>query len=192
MTQAEVVDTNTETPESSAAVENAQEPSLDELLSGYEEPVEAPVTEAPKAAPIPADVQTFMERQIKKDNDQAITEAAKVMQETIGETPLSSKWFEGQLHLAASRDPRVTEAFIQREQNPSKWEQVVKAIGNELKSEIKPVDASATESWKAVETSVRSASTSAPKETPSFSEKDLKKMSDAEFETFRKEQGFKR
>ena len=66
------------------------------------------------------------------------------------------------------------------------------ALGNELKSDLAPVDAAATESWNAVEASVRSAATSAPKQAPAFSEKDLIKMSYADFETFRKEQGFKR
>ena len=193
MPQAEVVDTNTETPESSAAVEDAQEPSLDSLLAEYEEPKEEPKVEAPQqVAPISPDVQSFMNRQIKKENDQAISEAANTLRESVGETNLSAKWFEGQLHLAGSKDPRLIEAFENRDQNPSKWEGIVKALGNELKSDLAPVDAAATESWNAVEASVRSASTSAPKQAHSFSEKDLKKMSDADFETFRKEQGFKR
>jgi len=193
MPQAEVVETNPEPTQVSAAVEDAQEPSLDSLLAEYEEPKEEPKEEAPQqVAPISPDVQSFMNRQIKKENDQAISEAANSLRESVGETNLSAKWFEGQLHLAGSKDPRLIEAFENRDQNPSKWEGIVKALGNELKSDLAPVDAAATESWNAVEASVRSASTSAPKQAPSFSEKDLKKMSDADFETFRKEQGFKR
>ena len=193
MPQAEVVETNPEPTQVSAAVEDAQEPSLDSLLAEYEEPKEEPKEEAPQqVAPISPDVQSFMNRQIKKENDQAISEAANTLRESVGETNLSAKWFEGQLHLAGSKDPRLIEAFENRDQNPSKWEGIVKALGNELKSDLAPVDAAATESWNAVEASVRSASTSAPKQAPSFSEKDLKKMSDADFETFRKEQGFKR
>ena len=193
MPQAEVVETNPEPTQVSAAVEDAQEPSLDSLLAEYEEPKEEPKEEAPQqVAPISPDVQSFMNRQIKKENDQAISEAANSLRESVGETNLSAKWFEGQLHLAGSKDPRLIEAFENRDQNPSKWEGIVKALGNELKSDLAPVDAAATESWNAVEASVRSASTSAPKQAPSFSEKDLKKMSDADFETFRKEQGFAR
>ena len=193
MPQAEVVETNPEPTQVSAAVEDAQEPSLDSLLAEYEEPKEEPKVEAPQqVAPISPDVQSFMNRQIKKENDQAISEAANSLRESVGETNLSAKWFEGQLHLAGSKDPRLIEAFENRDQNPSKWEGIVKALGNELKSDLAPVDAAATESWNAVEASVRSASTSAPKQAHSFSEKDLKKMSDADFETFRKEQGFKR
>jgi len=193
MPQAEVVETNPEPTQVSAAVEDAQEPSLDSLLAEYEEPKEEPKVEAPQqVAPISPDVQSFMNRQIKKENDQAISEAANTLRESVGETNLSAKWFEGQLHLAGSKDPRLIEAFENRDQNPSKWEGIVKALGNELKSDLAPVDAAATESWNAVEASVRSASTSAPKQAHSFSEKDLKKMSDADFETFRKEQGFKR
>ena len=193
MPQAEVVETNPEPKQVSAAVEDAQEPSLDSLLAEYEEPKEEPKVEAPQqVAPISPDVQSFMNRQIKKENDQAISEAANSLREFVGETNLSAKWFEGQLHLAGSKDPRLIEAFENRDQNPSKWEGIVKALGNELKSDLAPVDAAATESWNAVEASVRSASTSAPKQAHSFSEKDLKKMSDADFETFRKEQGFKR
>ena len=114
------------------------------------------------------------------------------IREVVGDTNLSDKWFEGQLHLAASKDPRLTEAFQNRETNPSKWGSIVKAIGQELKSELAPVDAAATESWNAVEASVRSASTSTPKEAPAVDAKALKKMSDADFEAYRKEMGFKR
>jgi len=193
MPQAEVVETNPEPTQVSAAVEDAQEPSLDSLLAEYEEPKEEPKEEAPQqVAPISPDVQSFMNRQIKKENDQAISEAANSLRESVGETNLSAKWFEGQLHLAGSKDPRLIEAFENRDQNPSKWEGIVKALGNELKSDLAPVDAAATESWNAVEASVRSASTSAPKQSSEVDAKALKNMTDSEFEAYQKQIGFKR
>ena len=99
---------------------------------------------------------------------------------------------KGQLHLAGSKDPRLMDAFSNRENNPSKWNDIVKALGQELKSDLAPVDAAATESWNAVEASVRSASTSTPKPASEVDEKALKKMTDSEFEAYRKEMGFTR
>jgi len=68
----------------------------------------------------------------------------------------------------------------------------VKALGQELKSDLTPVDTAATDSWNAVEASVRSASTSAPKQASEIDAKALKNMSDQEFEAYRKEMGYKR
>jgi len=192
MTQAEVVETNPEPTQASEEVEGAQEPSLDSLLSEYEEPKEEPKQAPQPVAPISPDIQNFMARQIKKDNDQAISEAAESIREAVGETSLPTKWFEGQLHLAGAKDPRLTEAFQNRESNPAKWNNIVKALGQELKSDLTPVDTAATDSWNAVEASVRSASTSAPKQASEIDAKALKNMSDQEFEAYRKEMGYKR
>jgi len=192
MPQAEVETPNTEAPQPSVDDAIAQEPSLDSLLSEYEEPQEEPKPEPQKVAPISPDIQSFMNRQIRKENDQAVSEAASQLREAVGETNLSAKWFEGQLHLAGSKDPRLMDAFSNRENNPSKWNDIVKALGQELKSDLAPVDAAATESWNAVEASVRSASTSTPKPASEIDEKALKKMTDSEFESYRKEMGFTR
>lgn len=192
--QAEVTETNQEPTQASGEVENAQdEVSLDSLLSEYDEPKEepkaAPQPEVPQISP---DVQNFMNRQIKKENDQAINEAAKIMKESVGDTNLTEKWFKGQLHLAGAEDPRIIDAFNNRDNAPKQWEAIVKGIATDLAKELAPTDQSATESWNAVASAVHSASTSAPKTEPGFSEKDLKNMSDAEFQAFKKQHGFSR
>ena len=181
MTQAEVNDTNPEAQQPSAAVENAQDPSLDSLLSEYDEtPKEAPQQESQPSATQPtADMQAFMDRQIQKETTQAINESAKALRDAVGDTNLSERWFEGQLHVAANQDSRIMSAFNNRENNPGAWDSILNALGKELSKEINqaPTDSASTDSWNAVEASVHSASTSKVTESaPNYGA-----MTDAEF-----------
>ena len=161
----EVNETNTEAQQPSAEVENAQEPSLDSLLAEYDEtPKEEPKQEAPQpnAPTVTADVQEFMARQIKKEQTEAIQESAKILREAAGQTHLAEKWFEGQLHVAASQDPRIYAAFENRANNPGAWNAILKTLGKDIAKELTQpqTDEASTESWNAVEASVHSASTS--------------------------------
>lgn len=185
MTQAEVNDTNTEAQQPSAEVENAQEPSLDSLLSEYDEtPKEEPKQEPQKIAPQPTvtpDVQAFMDRQIKKETTEAIHNAAVALKEAAGQPALSDKWFEGQLHVAANNDPRIYSAFENRDTNPGAWNAILNTIGKDIAKELaeaQSTDKASTDSWNAVEASVHSSSTSKATE----SEPNWAAMSDAEFQ----------
>jgi hypothetical protein len=184
MTQAEVNDTNTEAQQPSAEVENAQEPSLDSLLSEYDEtPKEAPQQEPQPSAPQPTvspDVQAFMDRQIKKEQDESIHNAAVSLREAAGQPNLSEKWFEGQLHVAANHDPRIYSAFENRDKNPGAWTSILNSLGKTIAKELtdSATDQASTDSWNAVEASVHSASTSKVTE----SEPNWGSMSDAEFQ----------
>lgn len=182
MTQAEVNDTNTEAQQPSAEVENAQEPSLDSLLSEYDEtPKEA--TQPQQTAPQPTvspDVQAFMDRQIKKEMTESIHKAAVKLREVAGQPNLSEKWFEGQLHVAANNDPRIFSAFENRDKNPGAWNTILTTLGKDIAKELtdSATDKASTDSWNAVEASVHSASTSKVTE----SEPNWGAMSDAEFQ----------
>lgn len=185
--QAEVTEANPVPAQETGEVENAQEEvSLDSLLSEYNEPIEEPKKEEPQpTASYSPDVQTFMERQIKKDNDLALHEASKAMKAVVGDVNLSNKWFEGQLHLAASKDPRLIQAFNNREASPKQWEAVVNTLGKELAQELTPTDQAATDSWNAVESAVHSASTSKVTEAAP----DFGSMTDSEFMAWKVKHG---
>lgn len=183
MTQAEVNETNTEAQQPSAEVENAQEPSLDSLLSEYDE---TPKEEAPQPQPsapqptVSPDVQAFMDRQIKKEQDESIHNASVTLRDAAGQPNLSEKWFEGQLHVAANKDPRIFSAFENRDKNPGAWKTILNKLGKEIGKELtdSATDKASTDSWNAVEASVHSASTSKVTE----SEPNWGAMSDAEFQ----------
>ena len=183
MTQAEVNDTNTEAQQPSVEVENAQEQSLDTLLSEYDEtPKEAqePQPTAPQPTVTP-DVQAFMDRQIKKETTEAIHNSAAVLKKAAGDTNLSEKWFEGQLHVAANNDPRIYSAFENRDQNPGAWNNILNSLGKQIAKELTDaasIDKASTDSWNAVEASVHSASTSKVTE----SEPNWGAMTDSEFQ----------
>ena len=53
----------------------AQEPDLDSLLAEYDQPAPQAAEPAAPAPTVDPDVQNFMARQIKKENDQEISEA---------------------------------------------------------------------------------------------------------------------
>lgn len=188
----EVAETNPEPTQASAEVENAQEPSLDELLSSYDD---KPAKEEPQPkteTPVNNELLNFVERQMVKERDQAIDEAAKALKGEVGADHLTDKWFKGQLYLAASTDDRIMNAFENRTKNPTHWDAVLKKMGQELKGEMVQTDKASTESWNAVEASVHSTSTSTPQPDREITEKDIKAMSDAEFLAFQRKHGFKR
>lgn len=198
MTQAEVESNNPETPQSSGEGDNAQEGvTLEQLLNEYDTPKqEAAPAEKPAAPtqaapdPVTAEMQRFIERQVKKDNNQALSEAAKQLRE-MSETNLETDFFEGQLHVAATKDPRIGDIFNNREENPKAWNDVVQALGKDLSKRLKntgDTDQESTESWKAVEASVRSSSTSRGEEPPI----DWSSLSDHEFALKKAELGRKR
>lgn len=180
MTQAEVSQANSEPAQVQDAEQNAQEDvSLDSLLSQYHEtPKEEPAPVPQPEAPITAEFQSFMDRQIKKDNDLALKEAAALLRETVGDTNLTDKWFKGQLYLAGADDDRITQAFNDRDSNPGRWKQIVQQLGKELMKDLAPTDQPSTDSWNAVEASVHSSQTSKSTET----EPDWSNMTDAEFQ----------
>ena len=133
----------------------AQEPDLDSILAEYDQPAEPEQKpeEAPQVAKPSSDVEAFVARQIKKENDQA---------------------------------------FLDRENNPGKWNEVLRGISNELKQDMVKIDAPSTESWNAVEASVHSSSTTTPKPDSEFDPKAVRKLSDADFSELQKKLGFKR
>lgn len=186
--QTEVEEVKEAPPQEASDTEHAQEePSLDSLLAEYDEPKEE--TKQPAAdtsqAPIPAEYQAFMDRMIQKETNQAVDEAAEMLQKAVGETNLSPRWFKGQLHLEASEDPRILKAFQNRDTNPQQWKEIVGGLGKKLGQDLR-IDQQSTKSWDAVEASVNS-STSAPQkqEEGILDSKDLRKLSDQEFQAYK-------
>lgn len=93
-------------------------------------------------------------------------------------------WLEGR----ASRDQRVARAFLGRSTNPSSWQKTQAALAKDFASrfKVKSKDEDNSPDKEAAAAYVRGSST---KETPAkqVTEKDLAKMSDAEFRRFEQE-----
>ncbi len=196
MNQAEVTETNEAPSQEAPAVEGAQEQekSLDQLLSEYETPIEEPKqeVEAPKPAQDDsrlAQIESYIAQQQQKDMNNGLVESAEFLKKEIGgDLPISV--YRGMLFDKASADDRYKEAFQQRFQSPEKWNQLLRGVAKEFKEEMS-IDTKSTESWNAVEASVRSSQTTAPKDDPQVTEKDLRKMTDQEFADFKKKLGFR-
>lgn len=79
----------------------------------------------------------------------------------------------------AKRDPRLQQAWLNRDKNPSAWAKIEQNLGKELSKKFSKLpDQDATEDRNAVAVAVRGASTKAPEgKPPNFS-----KMSDNEFQ----------
>ena len=168
------------------AVEQTHEPSLDDLLSEYEQQT-APREEAPRqqAPQVPPDYEYI--QQMARDYEAQQTKSA--IQETVtgiknlGENlkDVDNEIIEGMLQSRAARDPRIATAWAMRHQKPSEWNKVAKSLAKELDSKFHFPDRQATEDREALRAAVKSG----PVQTNEVSIKDLNGMSDSEFAAFK-------
>lgn len=183
MSEQAVNSTTEEEPKVSSEGEVAQEPDLDTLLSEFDESESS--KEEPKVAqPQSDDVQWLKAQRAqyeREQQDKALSEAATIIKENIGELPIEipEYVFKGVLQQKAYEDAdgRLIKAFQNRFNQPEKWKSIVKTIGKEIKRDFVPRDKQATDSWNAVESAVHGASKSTRVEEPV----DISKMNDAEF-----------
>ncbi len=181
MSQAMTNETEAE-PKVSAEESGASEPDLDTLLSEYESESSK---EEPQVAQPEADDINWLKGQRaayeREQQDKALSEAAGIIKETIGELPIeiSERVYKGVLQQMAyeDQDGRLVKAFQNRFKDPSKWQTVVKTVAKEIKKDFIPKDKQATESWNAVESAVHGAQSSSSTEKPV----DVSKMTDLEF-----------
>jgi hypothetical protein len=169
------------------AVDNgAQGDELEALLAQFEQEVTKPSATATQptqaAQPKPteqkpndisaltAKVQSLVERDeareaaIRKQKiDQDLMATVKSVRGDIPETVISDLVVKGWLNAASESDPRLVDAFNNREQNPARWNQVVAQLGKKLRSEFSRLpDVAETEDREAVTAAVRGASTKPP------------------------------
>ena len=90
---------------------------------------------------------------------------------------------EGYLEQRARLDPRITQAFMQKDRNPVAWDQILKTLAKDYQNEIRQPDAQVTEDQKAMRAAVESQpDTGEPIEK---SVRDLNTMNDAEFAIYK-------
>lgn len=155
-----------------------QEPSLDDIFNEYDEKSgdteqRQQKTESSRESSglTPEEIEEIRAERQRKAVDSAIRDVK-------GDDDWDDELVEGILHARAVRDPRISEAFMNRSRNPERWQSVAKAIRKDIAKKLSPVDQRATDDHEAVAAAVRGASTKAPEEeAPDFSG-----MTDSEFE----------
>lgn len=155
---------------------------LDTLLAQYQEGHEEPKKDLPPKSEQSDPVYQWAEQQMrerdKEATNQAITEAVKTVKTESG-ISLPDKMVRGYLELMAVEDPRISQAFAQRSQNPDQWGRVLKAAAKKLTIEMgETPDSKLTSDRNTVESAVRSASTakSTQSESVDFSSMDRNQL----------------
>jgi len=187
----QAVSTTPEVEPTQVSTENepTAQDDLDALLNEYEPASTEPETAQPAQPEVAPDrlavVESFIERQNRKDIESGLSESTKLMRDAAGDAVanIPDDALEGLMHLEAFRQPKILEIFQDRERNPAAWNKVATALGKKFAQNLSQTDRAATQSWDAVDSAVHSASTSTnTTEAP----KNLKKMTDSEFEAYKR------
>jgi hypothetical protein len=188
---------NADPNEDAAAVDSgaAQEDGLDELLKEFDAKKEASSQKEPEkaaeptATEVPIEVLATLEKRL---NDYEARQVRKELEGlfdrfTVG-VQADQLDAEAFLNAKALRDPRINQAYIQRESNPKRWDKVEAELHKEFSRRFgKKVDKQATESRDAVAAAVRSASTAAPQRD--ITHRDIEVMSKADFDDLQRKSG---
>jgi len=167
---------------------NAQDLDLNNLLEEYSETGETEKKPQEKST-VNEDSETkqlldMLKRQAE-DNTRAT--ATKELDEAVtsirGDLNVDNKFVKAYLNMKADDDPRLRNAYIQRQNNPVAWAKIEQGLRADLQKFIGAIaDKDLTETRDAVASSVlNSKSTSSDTET----QVDLAKMSDVDFENYK-------
>lgn len=198
-----VVDQADTESKTSGEADDAQGDDLDSLLAEWDQDQEQQTKESTsggqsdsgksESQELPSDVREVVDyvkeqrdRDIAERTNRDIADAAEKLREGWEDAPPAAL-LEGEIWKSAGKDQRFLQAFQQRHQQPEKWDRILKAKQREVKSllEQKP-DSEATADREAVTAAVRSAS-KAPASPEGPSAEDISKMTDAEFERYKRQ-----
>lgn len=176
--------------EASTEESNAQDLDLDNLLeeySGTGETETSPPTQESTDDSSKVDKLISMFEQERADT--ARTAASKELNSTVksikGDLGVDEKFVKAFLNMKAEDDPRLQQAYINKDKNPSNWAKIERSLRNDLQKFVggQP-DEDLTDTRNAVASSVlNSKSTSQNSDDGA----DMSKMSDVEFEKHKKE-----
>lgn len=183
-TQAVVDDQGTESMTAESDV-NAQEPSIDDILSEIDKEFESG-TKTPERKVASSGGDDIAELKNTVDfliTRESTTDINKAVEKISGEidVKIPQKAIKGMLFDMANEDKRISDAFDNRYNDPKTWDKVLKAVSKEIGKEFKGLpDQKLSNDRELVTAAVRGASkTTVEDEAPDFS-----KMSDAEFQNW--------
>lgn len=162
-----------------------QEDDLDTLLAQYDEEnvQEKPQTQKQPASNEKLDmILNYIQNQQVRDQQTEINTdlqgAVKTMKEIIGTESIDDEFLEVALRGYADKNPKFVKAFMDRKQNPTAWKAVVKTVATKMRKYVPKED----DDREAVAAAVKSGSSAKADPEKDFpSEKEIRKMSDAEF-----------
>ena len=186
-------------PEDAQAAPDAQpggeQPTADDiekLLGEFDAPPkEEPRTEEVKLDPQKiAELDQFRETYAADVTNRDLATAVSIIKGTDEALEgLSDKMVRGWLEQEGREDNRLLQAFAQRHAKPDVWRSLLTAMGPRLAREVAPkTDPQLTEDREAAHAAVRNRGT-APPEEKGISNADLTKMSDRDFDAFKKQLG---
>lgn len=110
----------------------------------------------------------------QRSQDQA--EVQKLVETVKGELPIPADYVKAILEHKAASDPRISQAWMDREKSPEKWEKIVNAVKSEIHGNFKSLpDASVSKAREKVAAVIQGA------QTTETTTKSYGQMSDAEF-----------
>lgn len=126
-----------------------------------------------------------LERQLKAlgktiETQQFDAELAKAVKAVKGDLKIPDKYVKDIVYGRVSSDPRASEIFFRRGENPGAWNKVLSTIHQELASDFGRPDTTGDD-LESVEAAVRSASTEPPKREKAFDLAKAVEASDTEF-----------
>ena len=184
-----VVDVADAAPVAAVEAQDAREDDLDALLKQFDETKPEPKPE-PKPDEITPDAikrlegleRTIAEERYRKD----MTETLKVVRGDLDPEIFDDTLVEAWIDTQARNDPRLSRAWQERNSNPKQFAKVREQLGKAFAAKFSKLpDKQATEDRETVAAAIRGASTKAPK-TDDIDEKAVSKMTDAEFEAFKR------
>jgi hypothetical protein len=166
---------------------------LDSLLAEFDQGTKKPDTvSSPDPKPtlpdaLAQDVQALKSQAqewAQEKNKRAIAETVDDIRGDVPKEVFDDEMVEAWLDAQARRDPRLAQAWLQREQNSQKWGKVKAELGRQLAKKAGSLpDRNATDDREAVAAAVRGASAKAAAEpAPNFGA-----MTDAELRKYNRE-----
>lgn len=145
-------------------VQDAPEPSLDELLNEFDEQHKPQKKEPAKKEDPDADVKAYVRAQMQQDVESSVkkdVESSVKLAKEAGELNLPDSLIDSYLRQTIQNDERLLNLWHARGKNRASFDAVIKNLGRQLaKSLEKPVDKSVSDSVSALESAVKSSSKS--------------------------------
>lgn len=158
---------------------SAQEKTVDELLAEFENEKDEPKVESKPSSEKGVKLDESERKRIKEDlrSEMEIeAELEKTIVDIKGDLPVESEYIRWKLNEMAMKDSRIWKAFLAKNKNPDAWKGIVKSLKGDL---AKTYGRAENTDKEKIASAVRSATQATG---TSQDVKDIKKMSDEEFE----------
>ena len=168
----------------------AQAPSVEDLLKEFDQGEKPAQPEPTPASDLTKErfdqVLSYVEDSIQeKQAAKFEKDLASAVKTVVGDSELDPEYVEGVLQARGAKSGAFRNAWMQRDQEPDKWNGVLRAVGKELSARSKgQPDQAATDDLAAATAAVRSSATKPAQPFPNA--KQINQMTDAEFAKFKK------